>query len=326
MTWGAIGGAAVGVIGGALANKKSKKGQSDASQSVQQGAQQANQQSWSDINAVNALNRENATWTQQQNQAANDRQMIDSSNTWGGVTRERDPVTGELRQTSSLSGPWAGIVGQGASQYGAMQGGLSADQFGFNNDVFKAMQGLSAPQLETQRNRENARLAAMGLGTGSGQAWGSAQDALNSSENDMFNRNVLGANQAWLAGQGNLRSNMGSIMQGQQGLKGLSGQDAWAQATAPQMSQTTVATPENRTWEAAKTQANLDMLGGAQGAQNWAGIASGVGGLLGNRDVQSGLSNWWSNLGGKGEAPGWAPNSGPQQPEVGTAPDPKYTW
>ena len=123
--------------------------------------------------------------------------MIDSSNTWGGVTRERDPVTGELRQTSSLSGPWAGIVGQGASQYGAMQGGLSADQFGFNNDVFKAMQGLSAPQLETQRNRENARLAAMGLGTGSGQAWGSAQDALNSSENDMFNRNVLGANQAW---------------------------------------------------------------------------------------------------------------------------------
>lgn len=318
--WGAIGGAVVSAGAGYLANKSSKKGQQDASQGIQQGAQQAGQQSWSDINAVNALNRENATWTQQQNQAAQDRNMIDSSNAWGSVSRERDPVTGQLKQTSALSGPWAGIADQAGSQYGAMQGGLSSDQFGINNDVFKAMQGLSAPQLETQRNRENARLAAMGLGTGSGQAWGSAQDALNNSENNMFNQNVLGANQAWLAGQGNLRNNMGAIMQGQQGLKGLSGQDAWAQATAPQMTQTTVATPENRTWEAAQQQAGLDMLGGAQGAQNWAGIASGVNGLLGNKDVQSGLKNagsavsdWWSNLGGTGSTPG-------------SAPDPGYTW
>lgn len=320
MAWAAIGGAVVSAGAGYLANKKSKKANEQAQETVQQAGQQANQQSWSDINAVNALNRENATWTQQQNQAAQDRNMIDSSNAWGGVTRERDPVTGELKQTSSLSGPWADIVGQGASQYGAMQGGLSSDQFGINNDVFKAMQGLSAPQLETQRNRENARLAAMGLGTGSGQAWQSSQENLNNSENNMFNQNVLGANQAWLAGQGNLRSNMGSIMQGQQGLKGLSGQDAWAQATAPQMTQTTVATPENRTWEAARTQANLDMLGGAQEGQNWAGIASGVNGLLGNKDVQSGLKNagsavsdWWSNLGGTGSTPG-------------SAPDPGYTW
>jgi hypothetical protein len=194
-----------------------------------------------------------------------------------------------------------------------MQGGLSSDQFGINNDVFKAMQGLSAPQLETQRNRENARLAAMGLGTGSGQAWQTSQENLNNSENNMFNQNVLGANQAWLAGQGNLRSNMGSIMQGQQGLKGLSQQDAWAQATAPQMSQTTVATPENRTWEASQQQANLDMLGGAQGAQNWAGIGAGLGSLVGNKDVRSGVSDWWSNLGGAGSTPG-------------SAPDPGYTW
>lgn len=309
MAWAAIGGAAISAGAGYLANKKAKKGQEQASESLQGGAQAAGQQSWSDINAVNALNRENATWTQQQNQAAQDRNMIDSSNAWGSVSRERDPVTGELKQTSALSGPWADIASQAGTQYGAMQGGLSSDQFGINNDVFKAMQGLSAPQLEVQRNRENARLAAMGLGTGSGQAWGSAQDALNNSENNMFNQNVLGANQAWLAGQGNLRNNMGAIMQGQQGLKGLGQQDAWAQATAPQMTQTTVAQPENRTWEASQQQANLDMLGGAQGAQNWAGIGAGLGSLVGNKDVQSGVSNWWSNLGGKGQTPGWTPDS-----------------
>jgi hypothetical protein len=55
------------------------------------------------------------------------------------------------------------------------------------------------------------------------------------------------------------------------------------------------------------------MLGGAQGAQNWAGIGAGLGSLVGNKDVQSGVKNWWSNLGGTGEAPG-------------SAPDPGYTW
>lgn len=320
MAWAAIGGAAIGAVGSAYAANKSAKAQKSALSGAQDtmggAAGAANQASWSDINQVNDLNRQNATWTQQQNQAANDRNMIDSSNAWGSVSRERDPVTGQLRQTSALSGPWAGIADQAGSQYGAMQGGLSADQFGINNDVFKAMQGLSAPQLATQRNRENARLAAMGLGTGSGRAWGNAQDALNSSENDMFNRNVLGGNQAWLAGQGNLRSNMGSIMQGQQALNGLGQQDAWAQATTPQMTQSTVAMPENMTYEAAQAQAELGMLGGAQAGQNYAGWGSAINGLLGNKDVQAGLGkagsavkDWWST-----------PSTS------GSAPDPGYTW
>lgn len=318
MTWGAIGAAAVGVVGSAVANKSASKKSSGAANSAQdqisQGNQAASQQSWADIERANDMNRANALWAQQQNQAAVDRGAIDSSNTWGGINRTRDPVTGELTQTSTLTGPWQNLVSQGAGQLGSMQAGLSADQFGINNDVFNAVQALSAPQLQQQRDRENARLAAMGLGTGSGQAWRTAQEALGSNENDMFNRNVLTGNQAWLAGQGNLRSNMGALMGMQQGIKGLAGQDAWAQqAGLSQMSAPTVTAPKNMTYETALKNAEIGL--GASNAQNamnnnmWGTIGGIAGNTLANKDVQAGISDWWSGLGGKGSTPstGWNP-------------------
>lgn len=319
MTWGAIGAAAIGAGVSAYSANKQKKAASNAASQAQgelsAGNQAASQQSWSDIERANDLNRANALWAQQQNQAAVDRAAIDSSNAWGGVTRERDPVTGELKQTSTLTGPWQNLVNQGAGQLGSMQAGLSADQFGINNDVFNAVQALSAPQLQQQRDRENARLAAMGLGTGSGQAWKNAQDAINSSANDMFNRNVLTGNQAWLAGQGNLRSNMGALMGMQQGIKGLAGQDAWAQqAGTSQMSAPTVQAPKNMTYETALQNANIGLgAANAQSAINngmWGSIIGGVGNTLANKDVQKGIGDWWSGLGGSSSTPSAGSSTG----------------
>lgn len=326
MTWGAVAGAAIGAVGSAYSANKQKKAASKAANQAQdqvsQGNQAASQQSWADIERANDLNRANALWAQQQNQAAVDRGMIDSSNAWGGVTRTRDPVTGELTQTSTLTGPWQNLVNQGAGQLGSMQAGLSADQFGINNDVFNAVQALSAPQLQQQRDRENARLAAMGLGTGSGQAWRTAQEALGSNENDMFNRNVLTGNQAWLAGQGNLRSNMGALMGMQTGIKGLAGQDAWAQQSGlSQMAAPTVTAPKNMTYETALQNAKIGLgqadVENANNAGMWGSIGKIAGNTLANKDVQAGIKDWWSGLGGKGTAPGWAPNEGPQIPSTG---------
>jgi hypothetical protein len=316
MTWGAIGAAAIGAGVSAYSANKQKKAAKNAANQAQgelsAGNQAASQQSWADIERANDLNRANALWAQQQNQAAVDRAAIDSSNAWGGVTRTRDPVTGELVQTSTLTGPWQNLVSQGAGQLGAMQGGLSADQFGINSDVFNAVQALSAPQLQQQRDRENARLAAMGLGTGSGQAWRTAQDALNSSANDMFNRNVLTGNQAWLAGQGNLRNNMAALMGMQTGIKGLAGQDAWAQQGGlSQMAAPTVQAPKNMTYETAMKNADIGLgSANAQSAINngmWGSIIGGVGNTLANKDVQAGIKDWWSGLGGSGSTPGWNP-------------------
>lgn len=301
MTWGAVAGAAIGAVGSAVAsNKQSKAAKNAANQpSASQGAQQAAQQSWSDINAVNALNRENALWTQQQNQAAQDKNMIDSSNQWGSVNRERDPVTGQLRQTSALAGPWGDIANQGATQYGQMQGALGSG-FNVNSDYMDALRAQLQPGYDQQAAAQRARAAAMGTGFNSGVANASMEDQLGRNFNDLNQKAVLGGYNAWLQDQGNARSNMAALMAGQQGMKGLAGQDAWSAAATPQMAQATVSQPENRTYQAAQE----DYLRGQQNAANqaatgagWGNLAGSIGSALSNKDLQQGVKNWWSGVG-----------------------------
>jgi hypothetical protein len=297
----ALGAAAIGAAGSAYAaNKQSKAAKNAANQPSAGGAAQAaNQQSWSDINAVNQLNRENALWTQQQNQAAQDKNLIDSSNQWGSVTRERDPVTGELKQTSSLAGPWGDIANQGATQYGQMQGALGSG-FNVNSDYMNALRAQLMPGYEQEAAAQRNRAAAMGTGFNSGAANAGMEDQLGRNFNDLNQKAILGGYNAWLQDQGNARSNMGALMAGQQGIKGLAGQDAWAAGSTPQMAQNTVAQPENRTYQAAQE----DYLRSQQNAANqagagagWGNMLGGIGSALGNKDLQAGISNWWNNTG-----------------------------
>jgi hypothetical protein len=308
----AITAAVVGAAGSAYAANQNKKAASKAAQGTGQSAgeasQAAGQQSWNDINAVNALNRENATWTQQQNQAANDRNMIDSSNQWGSVSRERDPVTGELRQTSSLAGPWGDIANQGATQYGQMQGALGSG-FNVNSDYMNALRAQLQPGYDQMASAQRNRAAAMGTGFNSGAANAGMEDQLGRDFNDMNQKAVLGGYNAWLQDQGNTRSNMQSLMSGQQGMKGLAGQDAWANAASPQMSQTVVATPQNRTYEAAQQDYNRSQLNAANQASTgtgWGNAIMGIGGALGNKDLQAGVKNWWESSGTQ-PSTGWNP-------------------
>lgn len=312
MTWGAVAGAAIGAVGSAYAaNKQKKAAQSAANQpSAGSAAQAAGQQSWSDINAVNALNRENALWTQQQNMAAQDRNMIDSSNQWGSISRERDPVTGQLKQVSSLAGPWADIANQGATQYGQMQGALGSG-FNVNSDYMDALRAQLMPGYEQQSAAQRARAAAMGTGFNSGVANAAMEDQLGRNFNDLNQKAVLGGYNAWLQDQANTRSNLGALMAGQQGIKGLAGQDAWASQQTPFMAQSTVAQPENRTYEAAMQDYNRSQLNaanvGSTGA-GWGNALMGIGSALGNKDLQQGVSNWWNNASsGSAGNTGWNP-------------------
>lgn len=323
MTWGAVAGAAIGAVGSAYASKQNskaaKKAQEGTGQSATEAAQAGNQQSWSDINAVNALNRENALWTQQQNMAAQDKNMIDSSNQWGSVSRERDPVTGQLKQVSSLAGPWGDIANQGATQYGQMQGALGSG-FNVNSDYMDALRAQLMPGYQQQADAQRARAAAMGTGFNSGAANAGMEDQLGRNFNDLNQKAVLGGYNAWLQDQANTRSNLGALMAGQQGMKGLAGQDAWSAGTTPMMAQPTVAQPENRTYQAAqedylRSQQNAANMGAA--GAGWGNLAMGIGSALGNKDLQRGVSNWWNGAGtNQGTAPGWAPNEGPQLPST----------
>ena len=83
---------------------------------------------------------------------------------------------------------------------------------------------LAAPQLQQRRNAAEARLAAMGLNTGSGKAWENAQRSLNDAEN----QSALAAAQAGI-GQGNTMFGQG-MQQYQQGVQNLNNQ--WQQGMA----------------------------------------------------------------------------------------------
>jgi len=319
---GAIVAAGIGAAGSMYAaNQQSKAAKKAASgPSAGEASQAANQQSWSDINAVNDLNRQNALWTQQQNMAAQDKNMIGSSNQWGSVSRERDPVTGQLVQKSSLAGPWGDIANQGAAQYGQMQGALGSG-FNVNSDYMDALRAQLMPGYQQAADAARARAAAMGTGFNSGAANAGMEDQLGRNFNDLNQKAVLGGYNAWLQDQANTRSNMGSIMSGQQGIKGLSGQDAWASQTTPMMAQPTVAQPENRTYQAAQE----DYLRGQQNAANQAGAGAGwgnalmgIGSALGNKDLQQGVSNWWNGAGSGASNTGWNPADPTQGGDNGT--------
>jgi hypothetical protein len=312
MAWAAIGGAVIGAAGSAYSANQNKKAAAKAANqpSAAEGSQAAAQQSWSDIDRMSELNKQNALWTQQQNQAAMDKGMLDSSNQWGSVSRERDPVTGQLKQTSALAGPWGDIANQGATAYGAMQSGLGSG-FNVNSDYMNALRAQLQPGYDQMAAAQRNRAAMMGTGFNSGAANAGMEDQLGRNFNDMNQKAVLGGYNAWLQDQANTRSNMGSLMAGQQGMKGLAQQDAWANGPAAQMSQINYDVPKNATYQANQE----DYLRAQQAAKNqsaagagWGNLAGGIGSALGNKDLQAGIKNWW-NSSGTTQSPGWDINT-----------------
>lgn len=292
----AITAAVVGVAGSAYSANQQKKAAAKAAEQQQSqvgsgsaAAGAAGQQSRSDIEWVNDLNRKNAQWTQQQN-------AVDAQTDFGSTSYDIDPVTGKMTAKQSLTPEQQVMLGQLRGQQGSAIGAMDSTGFDVNNDVMNAYRAVNQPMVDQQRNKENARLAAMGLGTGSGSAWGTAQDALNRNQVNSDQNAILQGNQAWLSGQQNNRANLAGLNATESGW-----QNNAPQLLTPQVAQPTVGQPQNATMQgfmADQDQANLmynqDMNN--QSVQNgYTGqIAGIVGGLAGNKDVQNGVANWWN--------------------------------
>lgn len=119
----------------------------------------------------------------------------DQTNPYGSLTWRQDPTTGQWTQNVSLSDSQAGLMGgltnaaQGAvsgfdpSQVDFSSLGAMPQVGGYNQQAIDTMRALQAPQLQQQRNAAEAKLAAMGLNTGSGKAWENAQRAIGTNEN-----------------------------------------------------------------------------------------------------------------------------------------------
>jgi hypothetical protein len=75
---------------------------------------------------------------------------------------------------------------------------------GFNQQVIDSMRALQNPQLERARANKEAQLAAMGVGTGSGQVWSDTQRDLGNTESDADMKAILSG-----IGQGNTEFGQG---------------------------------------------------------------------------------------------------------------------
>jgi hypothetical protein len=183
---------------------------------IAQQQQQLGQQAWS--TALNA-NRPNQT------------------NQFGSLTWEQDPTTGQWTQSSQLNQPQQDIFNQQqanqqqiANMAGGMLGGFDTSQVdfsklgamptvgGYNQQAIDTMRALQAPQLQQQRNAAEAKLAAMGMNTGSGKAWENAQRAIGTNESQAD----LQAIQAGIS-QGNTEYNQ-AMAGRQQGVNEILGQ------------------------------------------------------------------------------------------------------
>ena len=291
----AITAAVVGVAGSAYSANQQKKGAKNAaSQQAAMGsgadaAANAGQQSRSDIEWVNDLNRKNAQWTQQQN-------AVNAQTDFGSTSYDVDPVTGKMTAKQSLAPEQQAMLSSLRGQQANAIDAMDSNGFGVNNDVMNAYRAVNQPLVDQQRDRENARLAAMGLATGSGSAWGQAQDAINRNQVNSDQNAILHGNQAWLAGQQNNRANLGTLDATESGWHSNA-----PTLLTPQVAQTTVGQPQNATMQGAamdQNQANLQyaqQMGNLDAQNGYTGQAIGaIGGLVGNKDIQGAVTNWWN--------------------------------
>lgn len=293
MTWGAVAGAAVGVIGSAMKDDEQPSGGGG-----RQAAQAANQQSRADIGWVNDLNWSNQMRAQELNAEAINKALLanraNQTSDFGSLTWEQDPETGVWTQTNKLAPELQEQLTGLRGKYGDLIDSMGGE-FGINNDVMKAYRAQMQPGLDQQRSAENARLAAMGLGTGSGAAWGGAQDALNRSANDAEQKAILNGFNAWQQGQQNVRANLGALSGLESSWRANSGMPSYANSAAATVNAPVVSQPENRTYEGMMADNDIAMAQAqANAASNdkmWSSLGKGVGSL-----VDYGSNNgWWGS-------------------------------
>lgn len=113
------------------------------------------------------------------------------TNQFGSVNWSMDPTSGQWTQTEKYNPQQQALLDQqiatqglmgrranelmGSGDFGYANAPAMPEVGGYDQRVIDTMRALQAPQLEQARSNKEAQLAAMGLGTGSGQAWNTEQ-------------------------------------------------------------------------------------------------------------------------------------------------------
>jgi hypothetical protein len=240
----------------------------------------ANQQNIANAQQQLGMNRSNQDYAQAQNwesqlkaqglnQQAIDNQTasnrLNTTNAFGGgVTYNPD---GSVSQT--LGAGDQGLMDTYNTKANEIMGGMGGG-FDVNGDVMNAYRAVNQPLVDQQRNQENARLAAMGLATGSGSAWGSAQDALNRNQVNSDQNAILQGFNADQALRSSNRADLGALGGVRSGIQaGLAQPDYWkqgnyAQITAPSQQAVNSQIANVSGWQTPIQSAQIAQIGGAQ--------------------------------------------------------------
>jgi len=177
---------------------------------------------------VNAANRGNQEWAQGLNQAAYDRTLgqnrIGQSNAFGNTLSYDE----NGNQVQKFGGADQATLDALRGKRDEAVGGMG--DFNIDNSVYNARKANMDQDLAARRGQQEARLAAMGLSTGSGSAWANAQRALGDTETRAQNELISGSVEDWNTEQNNLRSNLGALNSTEGNLRNNLGQaDFWKQ-------------------------------------------------------------------------------------------------
>ena len=292
----ALGGAVIGAAGGMWsANKQAKTAKELAKQQQQYGSagataleqQKAAQgaQLWaSDQNKSNQLwandqNRQNMLWSQNQNKS------YDQTNAFGNTLG----YDAEGNQIQKFGGADQATLDALRGQRDSAIGGMS-NKFNVQGDVMNAYRALNDPLQQQSRDKENARLAAMGLSTGSGSAWENSQRSINDAQTRSDQNAILAGFQADQALQQSNRANLGALNTTQNTL-----QSGLGQAAMPQIGSTTVNAPTvsamspdlMNAWSQDMGNMSANAVNQSNAAGGWGNLAGSLGGAVGKMDLGS---------------------------------------
>jgi len=249
-------------------------------------------------------------WSQNQNKS------YDQTNAFGN-TLGYDAEGNQIQKFGSADqATLDALRGQRDSAIGGM-----SNKFNVQGDVMNAYRALNDPLQQQSRDKENARLAAMGLSTGSGSAWENSQRSINDAQTRSDQNAILAGFQADQALQQSNRANLGALNTTQNTL-----QSGLGQAAMPQIGSTSVSAPTvsamspdlMNAWSQDMGNMSANAVNQSNAASGWGNLAGSLGGAVGKMDLGS-------MFGGSGTTQ-YGTTPGSQQSNMLAAQDSGFSW
>lgn len=303
MTWWGVGATAVSTIGGLYSAKKDRDAAKDlAKKQAALGTASDLIPKQIEMDKAGQLwatdqNKANQLWANEINQGNIQQQLEMNRPDWtregfGGGTWNAENNRYDLNLDPTQKANLDALRGKESNIIGGMNTG-----FDVQGDVMDAYLALQNPLLQQSRDRENARLAAQGLSTGSGQAWQNAQQSLNDADTRAYQNAILAGFQADQSLRQSNRADLGALGTVENQMAQNLQTPSFATAGTTTVGAPTVSAPNAslyNAWAADQNMAQGNYASNLASNQQYTNLGNSLGGIvgaLGNTDWAKGLGN-----------------------------------